>query len=169
MKPIRILIFIFLFFLSPTLSAAPIDSKQAAKIADEFMESVKKRFPTGYTRTVIDLKEVYVINYWAPNQRLGFVVVAGDDSLPSKVLAFSMEGEIKKKNKTISAVLEDYCSEIREWQAGKSISTEYSKSCLIMRTSNYGSHMGPLNRTDKPLGIVSKTYLSYLKKNNNYI
>lgn len=115
----QILLFFYVALLASTLQAAPIDEKKATKIANEFMDSLKRKFPPGFTRDIIDFKQVYVVNYGYQKQSLGFVVVAGDDSLPSQILAFAMQGKINKNNKTIQGLLADYCAEIKEWQEGK--------------------------------------------------
>ena len=75
----QILLFFYVALLASTLQAAPIDEKKATKIANEFMDSLKRKFPPGFTRDIIDLKQVYVVNYGYQKQSLGFVVVAGDD------------------------------------------------------------------------------------------
>lgn len=128
MKKIRTLLLLTIVLLSPAIYAIPINSKEALKIADEFMLSTKKAFPQGYTRKATSLNQVYVVNYICQNQQIGYVVVAGDNGLPSPILAFSMQGNISLTNKTIKGLLEDYCEEIKEWQDGKA---QYAKEDTI--------------------------------------
>lgn len=116
-KILLLLIQVFLF--SPILYAAPINSDTALKIADHFMFGGNEELLNEHDRRLLNLNQIFVINYAQEGQSKGFVVVAGDDSLPSPVLAFSKKGGINIRNTTMQSILEQYCKEIMAYRQGK--------------------------------------------------
>lgn len=133
----QVLLCLYAVLFSSVVCAAPISGKKAAKIANDFMLSVKKQFPQGYAQDVTELDRVYVINYSIQKRPIGFVIVASDDSLPP-ILAFSMQGRINLKNKTIAALLEGYSHEIRAWQEGK-VTDSATDTIYYQRKENFRS------------------------------
>lgn len=124
MKKIKLFLLLIPFtLLSPALNAAPINDDAALKVADDFMFAGDKKLLKKYDRQLLNLDQLYVINYTLQDQPKGFVVVANDDSLPSLILAFSREGKINITNSTMQSILEQYNKEITEWQQGKAQST----------------------------------------------
>ncbi|HJD76296.1 MAG TPA: C10 family peptidase [Bacteroides reticulotermitis] len=123
MKTIRICLLVGATLLTSVLAAAPITSKQAVKVADKYMFSIRKQFPRDFEHEVLNLKQIYVVNYRWDKGPLGYVVVSGDDALPYPILAFDVQGNIQLENNTFKSILAEYCTEIKEWQEGKATDT----------------------------------------------
>lgn len=119
MKGLRTFLLAGATLVVATLAAAPITSKQATKVANQYMLSIRKQLPREYTHEVKDLKGIYLVNFRTDRGPIGYVVVAGDDALPYPILAFDVQGNIGLDNNTLKSVLNEYCEEIKEWQAGK--------------------------------------------------
>ena len=87
-----ILWFIQAVLFSTVVEAAPIDHKEAIRIADKFMFSNRENILDKCERAISELNQLCVVNYVFQNRAVGFVIVGLDDSLPSPILAFSPFG-----------------------------------------------------------------------------
>ena len=111
-----------LFIIAASLHAAPIDKKEAIKIGNRFMFGKDRKI--GYGVQVEKFERVYVINYNVSKERMGYVVVADNNELPSVVLAFAKEGNLNTKNGTMQSILRSYSRDIALWEEGKAETTE---------------------------------------------
>ena len=111
-----ILWFIQAVLFSTVVEAAPIDHKEAIRIADKFMFSNRENILDKCERAISELNQLCVVNYVFQNRAVGFVIVGLDDSLPSPILAFSPFGRVNLQNGTMKKLLDSYSHEIIEWQ-----------------------------------------------------
>ena len=118
---IRMKYFIILCILSVScLYATAIDRKEAIRIADQFMFSNRQNILSECEHQVLEIDQLYIINYIFRNQaEVGFTVIGKNDSLPSPILAFSPSGRINLANTTIKKLLENYNKELKEWNEGR--------------------------------------------------
>ena len=118
---IRMQHFIILCILSVScLYATAIDRKEAIRIADQFMFSNRQNILSECEHQVLEIDQLYIINYIFRNQaEVGFAVIGKNDSLPSPILAFSPSGRINLANTTIKKLLENYNKELKEWNEGR--------------------------------------------------
>lgn len=70
-----ILWFIQAVLFSTVVEAAPIDHKEAIRIADKFMFSNRENILNKCERTISELNQLCVVNYVFQNQAVGFVIV----------------------------------------------------------------------------------------------
>lgn len=106
--------------LASCLYAAAIDRNEAIRIADNFMFSNRQNILSGCEHQILEIDQLYIINYIFRNQaEVGFTVIGKNDSLPSPILAFSPLGRINLANGTIRKLLEIYNKEIKEWNEGR--------------------------------------------------
>ena len=128
------LIILPLLLLALSLSAAPISEQKAREIAAEFFSTNATRssavqlelawagddaykISNVQTRSTSDSALMYIYNR---TDSKGFVIIAGDDSAPRPILAFSYDNDFDTKDVADGArmLLADLCAEIKD--------TEYS-------------------------------------------
>lgn len=127
---------VFTILLANSLYIVAIDRNEAIRIADDFMFSSRQNILSECEHHILELDQLYIINYVFRNQaEVGFAVVGKDHKLPSPILAFSPSGRMNLSNATIKNLLENYNKEIKESNEG-SMQLALKDSVYYQRTKS---------------------------------
>ena len=141
------LIILPLLLLTLSLSAAPISVQKAREIATEFFSANATRssavqlelawagddaykISNVQTRSTSDSALMYIYNR---TDRKGFVIIAGDDSAPRPILAFSYDNDFDTKDVADGArmLLSDLCAEIKDTKYSTLSASEISTRASV--------------------------------------
>ena len=172
------LIILPLLLLALSLSAAPISEQKAREIAAEFFSTNATRssavqlelawagddaykISNVQTRSTSDSALMYIYNR---TDSKGFVIIAGDDSAPRPILAFSYDNDFDTKDVADGArmLLADLCAEIKDTEystlSTSEISTRASVGNIVCeyKTALWGQG-APFNNESPTLSNGNKT------------